>query len=122
MATEKDLNFVEFVLQQTADDKIQWESTADPQKFTVSLKGKYKVTIDRGSDNNDNFYHWLTLLDESDRELLTVYGRESHSVARLFDLAKRNSLNVDQALDEIMSGEPEGGGSPAPITDKDIPF
>ncbi|MFY9910976.1 MAG: hypothetical protein WCF22_15795 [Candidatus Sulfotelmatobacter sp.] len=119
MATQKDLDFVSFVLQQTRDEKIQWESTADEEKFIVSLKGKYRVSVDRAYQNHEP-YHYLTLLDDSDRELLRVYEAESPTVPQLYELAKRNSLNVDAAIDEIMSDDVETKSGT--ITDEDIPF
>jgi hypothetical protein len=121
MATQKDLNFVAFVVQQTKEEKIQWESTADDEKFIVSLKGKYKVAIDRAYRDGEP-YDYLTLLDDSDRELLRVYDSETSMVAQLFELAKRNSLNVDAAIDEIMSDEPAKKDKGGPTTDEDIPF
>jgi hypothetical protein len=121
MATQKDLNFVSYVLEQTREEKIQWESTADDEKFIVSLKGKYKVAIDRAYHEGDP-YHYLTLLDDSDRELMRVYEAESVMVPQLYDLAKRNSLNVDAAIDEIMSEDSEETKKNGPIADEDIPF
>jgi hypothetical protein len=47
---------------------------------------------------------------------LTVYHSESRFVYQLFTLAKRNSLNVDSTLDEIMSDESKR------VADEDSPF
>ncbi len=115
--TEKDIRFLEFVVEQTRLDKIRWEITADPTKFVASLRGKFKITIDRSVDEDDHFQHFLTLLDDADRELLVLWGHDNPKVHRLFDLARRNSLSVDKVLDEIMGGEEIGE-----IKDEDIPF
>jgi len=123
MATDKDLQLVEYVYDNTKSGELKWESTADPTKFVVSLKGKYKVTVDRGQDEDDEIYYWLTLLDDSERELLTIYHREERKIIELFSLAKRNSLQLDSVIDEIIGGQPtKAAGSSAPITDEDIPF
>jgi hypothetical protein len=123
MATEKDLQLVDYVYDNTKSGALKWEGTADPTKFVVGLKGKYKVTIDRGADEDNEVYHWLTLLDDSERELLTIYGREAKKIIELFQLAKRNSLQLDAVIDEIIGDAPtKETGSHAPITDEDIPF
>jgi hypothetical protein len=124
MATEKDLKFVEFVLEQTKAGKIHWEVTADENKFVVSFKGKYKVTVDRYYDDDDDVYRfWMTLFDDSDRELLKIYAGDSPLVSQLFFLAKRNALNIDTALDEIMGDEAgSSSGAGGQIKDDEIPF
>ena len=124
MANQKDLKFVEFILEETEAGKIEWENTADEDKFVASLRGKYKVTVDREFEEDGEIYHfWLTLLDDSDRELLKIYDSASPLVTTLFYLAQRKSLNVDAVLDEIMSGdEDDTPRSGTKITDEDIPF
>jgi len=124
MATEKDLKFVEFLLGQTTTGKLHWEVTADENQFVVSFKGKYKVTVDRGYDHDaDENIYFLSLFDESDRELLKLYGGDSPSLFKLFSLAKRNALNIDTALDEIMGDETDDSSGPSDqIKDGDIPF
>jgi hypothetical protein len=125
MPTEKDNQFVQFVVDNTKSGKLRWEITADPTKFVASFKGKYKVTIDRGETHDGEPYHWMTLLDDAERELTQVYGRQNRLVAELFDLARRNSLNVDKAIDEIMGdglGDDPAKSPGSPVTDEDIPF
>ncbi len=125
MPTERDNEFVQFLVNNTKAGKLRWEITADPTKFVAGFKGKYKVTIDRGSDDEDRPYYWMTLLDDSERELMQVYGYHNALVVELFDLARRNSLNVDAAIDEIMEGgldDDKPKSSSGPITDEDIPF
>lgn len=103
MATEKDLRFVEFLFEQTQAGKLGWEVTANEDQFVVSVKGKYKVTVDREwNDDGERYVFVLTLFDVSNRELLRLYASDSHFVPELFLLAKRNALNIDSKLDEIM--------------------
>jgi hypothetical protein len=91
MPTEKDNQFVQFVVDNTKSGKLRWEITADPTKFVASFKGKYKVTVDRNEDHEGAPYFWMTLLDDSERELTQVYSGQNRVVADLFDLARRNS-------------------------------
>lgn len=123
MPTEKDVQFLTFVFDNTSNGKLHWEATADPTKFVVSFKGKYKVTVDRADDDQGNYNYWLTLFDESDRELLLLSSPRS-SIKELYELAKRTSLNTDSVLDEIMRSDLDDDkpASSSPITDEDIPF
>jgi hypothetical protein len=109
MATKKDLEFVDYVFAQTKEGTISWEPTADEDKFVSSVKGKYKVTLARGFDREDEqYYFWLGLSDESGRELLKIYSLESPVLEIMFTLVRRDALNVDKALDEIMGGSGAG--------------
>src|ERR1700756_5528251 len=92
MPTDKDNEFVQFVVENTKSGKLRWEITADPTKFVASFKGKYKVTVDRGENDDGHPYYWMTLLDDAERELTQVYGARNRLVVELFDLARRNSL------------------------------
>jgi hypothetical protein len=124
MPTEKDTEFLQFIVDNTKTGKLRWEITADPTKFVASFKGKYKVTIDQGEDDDGESYCWMTLMNDSERELTKIYGRRHGLVVDLFDLARRNSLNVDSVIDEIMADglDDDPPKSNSPITDEDIPF
>jgi hypothetical protein len=120
MPTEKDIQFLQFIYDQTKDRKIHWEATADESKFVVAFKGKYKVTVDRAWDNErEETYYYLTLVDDTEKELLKIWDEDGKLVRDLFSLAQRDALNVDAAIDEIM-GDRKSGSSP--ISDEDIPF
>ena len=103
MPTEKDLAFVKHVLAATENGKVQWEATAERDQFVASFKGKYKVLVDKHHASDPFEYdYWLKLLDEEDRELLTITDTETVAVRQIFTQAMRSTLNVDEALDEIM--------------------
>jgi hypothetical protein len=111
MATKKDMDFLSFLIDQTRGHRIKWEPSAEPDQFVVGLKGKYKAQVDK----YENGKHILRLFDDADREMLALEDYETDNrTGVLYDLAVRNSLDVDRAIDEIMT-EP-------PITDEDIPF
>lgn len=116
MATEKDRNFVNFLMEQTHAGKVKWEPTASRDEYAAGVKGKYKVIITQmdlreGYDSVE--VEKLILRDVDDRALIEITSREWNGVSDLYELARRNALNVDAALDEIM-GDATG--------DEDIPF
>ena len=109
MATEKDIAFVDFLLAETEKGDIKWEATARLQQFTTSLKGKYNVTIDRPYNlDNPTDVARLKLTDIEDQELLVLTERDYARISDLFDLARRMSLNVDAAIDEILGSASSG--------------
>jgi hypothetical protein len=121
MATEKDIALIDYLLTRTEGGTIQWEPTAVREQFTTSFKGKYSVLIDKNVDEEDDGaeHYWLTLKDSDDRELLKVWSNEVPVKLRtMYQLAQRQSLNVDTAIDEIITSE----GSSKEIRDEDIPF
>lgn len=99
MATEKDLALLDFLLKGTDSGEIRWEPTAADSEFTTSLKGKYNITVGRSRRPD---YSYLKMVDADNRELLLITSEESVFVGQLFDMAKRQSLNVDAAIDEIL--------------------
>lgn len=101
MATAKDIEFVDFIFQKTEDRKVNWEATANEDEFVASFKGKYKLLIQRIKGPMGNDFR-LTLVDDSERDLLVVPDDEYPRVRVLYNLALRNSLQVDAAIDEIM--------------------
>jgi hypothetical protein len=107
MATEKDRNFVDFLLEQTRAGNVKWEATATSNEFAAGVRGKYKAVVDQQDISegfNTNIVERLVLRDVDDRILIEVTNREWGSVRDLYELARRNALNVDAALDEIMGG------------------
>lgn len=122
MATEKDIHFLDFLVQETRDGRLKWEPTAEENAFTVSFKGKYTATVWTRTTNSGPFYR-LLLIDDSDRELLRLTNRDLEQVETLYQLAQRIALNVDSAIDEIMGlGNPQNPGPRPTVTDEDIPF
>jgi hypothetical protein len=114
MPTRKDYDFLQFVINGTESGKVRWEPTAERDQYAASFKGKYTVIVDRGViQSTGQPFYWMALKDTDDRELLKITEEESALIPDLFHKAARASLNVDAAIDEIMSEQ---------ITDEDIPF
>jgi hypothetical protein len=105
MATEKDRNFIDFILEKTRSGKAKWEATAAANEFTTSVKGKYKVVVRQeevSSGFNTSTVTFFSLRNVDDQELVGVPAGEYTAVRELYELARRNALSVDAVLDEIM--------------------
>ena len=108
MATEKDRNFIDFILEGTRSGKVKWEATAASNEFTTSIKGTYKIVVnqhDEFSGYDKITVTYFSLRDVNDQELVGVPASVVTSVYELYELARRNALNVDAVLDDIMGGE-----------------
>lgn len=121
MATEKDRNLVQFLLNGTNSGEVKWEATAVVDQYASIFKGKYTITVDRGElDRSAGYFYFLTLKDNLDKELLQLLSGEIPQIKELFHKAARASLNVDAAIDEIIGDSSIGG--PPKVKDDDIPF
>jgi hypothetical protein len=98
MATEKDHALIAAILRGTKTGVISWEPTAEPDQFAATFKGKYIVTVDKG--RNDSY--WLKMTDKNEATMLKVTSEESFDVRDVYLEAQRKSLNVDDAIDEII--------------------
>jgi hypothetical protein len=100
MATDKDFALVQYLLSSTREGNLKWEPTVEDEEFTATIRGKYTVLVSR-----DGARTFLSLSDESERELLSVTDNEDVSIIDLFDRAKREALSVDSVIDEILGEE-----------------
>jgi hypothetical protein len=119
MPTDKDYQFLEFLIRQTVNRKLKWEATAEADQFITSFKGKYTAKVDKFKNTGK---YTIRLEDDNEQDLLVIDDEETQGgqVKELYDLALRNSLDVDRVIDEIMKDVP--AKQPGPITDEDIPF
>jgi hypothetical protein len=108
MATEKDLALAKHLIKLAKEGKLKWEATARANEFTASIKGKYNISVSRGRGGfGSAFYEGdpeynLKLIDPTEQELVRLTEKDYIEVVELFDLARRSSLNVDAAIDEIL--------------------
>jgi hypothetical protein len=123
--TKKDQDLVDYLVDSTEKGILRWESTAEPMRFTVGLRGQYSADIIFNTSGPD----YIELRNADGDVILKVNENDYERVILLFSLARRSAYNVDNAIDEILglkspekkaSEEPKG--SSAPITDEDIPF
>jgi hypothetical protein len=98
MATEKDIEFVKFLLDSTLKGKIQWQPIAEEGQFTATLQQKYTAYITKRTDG----LFMLVLADSAGQEFISVHHIEIPQVAALYEYVRRQALNVDSVLDGIM--------------------
>src|SRR5258706_2323322 len=73
MSTEKDNEFLQFILDSTQAGKVQWAPTALNTEFTAGFKGKYKVNIEKRLDRDGDIKYMMTLTNAEDgRDLLAL--------------------------------------------------
>ena len=69
MSNEKDIGFVQQLVEATNTGKVSWQPTARIDEFTISFKGRFSLIIARPSQG----YFVFRMLDEGDR-VLTLLG------------------------------------------------
>ncbi len=97
MVTEKDIQFVQFLLDSAQKGKLQWQPSAEQGQFTTTLQQKYTVYITKGSG-----VVTLVLVDNAGQELVSVNQYDIPPVDELYEFVRRQALDVDSVLDQIM--------------------
>src|SRR5437879_909899 len=102
MPNEKDIAFINFLLESTQQGTLKWEPTAMDGEYAAGLKGKYTVTVERDRDDERDIFYKMTLRNAEDgREILTITAYRG-DLQTLYERAQRLALNVDSVIDEIM--------------------
>ena len=103
--TEKDFELLSTLTKATEGGRVEWTPTATDNEFTSSFKGKFNVTIRKTDPGSFRF----EMVDSLGRQLLLVYidnhqsnWQEVEKVSGLFEMAQRQALAVDAAIDEII--------------------
>src|SRR5579862_912189 len=99
MPTDKDIQFVQFLLDSTRSGKIQWQPSAEQDQFTTTLKQKYTAYVTKRG-----IAVTLLLTDSAGQELVAVDSLTYPPVEGLFEFVRREALDVDSVLDQIMQG------------------
>ena len=106
---------IERLLQLSAKNKIDWEPTANENEFQAVVK-QYLVTVGR-NHNRDGWDAWdysIHVADGNGTQLDEAVANAAHSTAEvpsvsygalenLFDQARRRALNVEEALNDLLS-------------------
>jgi len=103
------------LLKNTEEDKVGWDTTADPEKFSA-IVGTMEATISRipGRGNGDEYR--LAILNEAGTEIdwVSSYlpsvvprlpqfpGSLEFQLKRLHDLARRRALDAEGTLDRFL--------------------
>jgi len=114
LASELDLNrLVGTIIEKTKAGKLGWKATARDDVFIVSVGGDttIKVSLDTVEIPGSKALagHGITtelrrliLMDEQGNTLVDVGHDKVPAVAELFELARRNALNVEQRVQSLM--------------------
>ena len=115
-----DAELITKLLQATDDGRIMWEKGDVPDRFTAGYAAKWTLTIDKSADPESPYPHyWLSLSNARGEEILKVYSSDEEGLDRLFELARRRALKVDEALTDLFKEiEPHKNDQ----KDEDIPF
>jgi len=102
MLSEKDNQFLTYLLTSTNAGKVPWQPTAADDQFTASFKGKYNVVLGTGREGP-----WLKMSNEEDQIMLFIPNNDDPTdrMDNLYNAARRIALNVDTAIDEIIQEE-----------------
>jgi len=96
MADDKIVRLVRLLLEKTKVGEIKWKETAKLNIFQCSLSN-YSLLISRQT---------LTVCDKEDNIIEEVDGpaplQEGVQLSELFELARRDAMGVEKALDEIL--------------------
>lgn len=103
--TDRDSKFIETLVEATRAGRMKWETTAGDDEYATSFKGKFSVLTNKRSPDS----YGVRVVDFAEREMLEYHGREDelgfrvwNLIRDLFDLARRNALAVDEAIDDFI--------------------
>lgn len=130
MPTKENI-LIQRLLTLTKTQKLKWVPTAEEEKFMAVFSSKNAVTIRKSQsqafDEGPDFT--FSILDKEGTEILTINNGledvEYRHLATLHEAARRNALNIEKTLDEILADLPTGPGEKEQeleIRDEDIPF
>jgi hypothetical protein len=96
MADDKIVRLVRLLFEKTKAGEIGWEETSNLNIFQCSVSN-YSILISRQT---------LTVCDEEGKIIEEVDGlaplQEGVRLSELFELARRQAMGVERALDEIL--------------------
>jgi hypothetical protein len=104
-----DQEFVNKVLVATLNDKIDWQPTAQADRFSASFGGKWTVLVTATFDRYgpppaaQPFYDYdLTLRDSAGEQILRIDSEHNDRISELHELARRRALKVNEAIEDFM--------------------
>jgi hypothetical protein len=123
VANITDTELISKLLQATEDRKITWEKAEVVDQFVAKYAGKWTLTIDKAANPEDQeTTYWLALSNVRKEEILSVHSSDEGRLDRLFELARRRALKVDEALSDLLKEIEPGDGQKDNLKDEDIPF
>jgi hypothetical protein len=125
---EKYRTLVERLTKATLNNKLKWSIHAFTDELYCSL-AKFKVVLEEGEDAEGSSLIIVRVKDEDDNQIdvfndntingpkpmLTQYSTYWALMADLYNLARRNAVGADKALDQVLGNLP-------PVEEDDVPF
>jgi hypothetical protein len=111
------------LLQATDEGRLAWEKSGVPDQFAAKYAGKWTLTIDKANENDEpdaEPHYWLCLNNAAQEEILKIYSYNEDHLDRLFELARRRALKVDEALNDLLKEIDDS--QKGEVKDEDIPF
>jgi hypothetical protein len=113
MTEEKLYELVKRLLTKTQSGAQNWEAGSEPDAFLTSFP-KYSVKISRYSDNDGStIFYGIHIYDENGTLMESMLDgrlaekvrdpRVGRTMRELHEAARRKTMNVDTALDDILS-------------------
>ena len=115
-----DAELITKLLQATDDGRISWDKSDVSDQFAAKYAGKWTLRIDKSSTEESPYpSYWLALSNSRGEVILTIHSTDEERLDRLFELARRRALKVDEALSDLLKEiEPDQDDH----KDEDIPF
>ncbi len=118
-----DAELVDKLLQATEDGRITWEKADVEDQFLAKYADKWTLTIDKSFDpEGPPLNYWLALSNARKEEILKISSSDEGQLDRLFELARRRALKVDEALSDLLKEIEPDDGQKGELKDEDIPF
>jgi hypothetical protein len=118
-----DAELITKLLQATEEGRLNWEKADVQDRFVAKYAGKWTLAIDKGFDaENEYLTYWLALSNAGGEEILKVYSADEARLDRLFELARRRVLKVDEALSDLLKEIETDADQKHDVKDEDIPF
>jgi hypothetical protein len=122
-----DAELITKLVQATDDGRLTWGKSEVKDQFAARYAGKWTLKIDKNfspDPDTDEPYplYWLALYNAGGEEILKIQSSDEQQLDRLFELARRRALKVDEALSDLLKEIETDGGQKSDLTDEDIPF
>ena len=117
-----DAELISKLLQATEDRRISWEKAEVEDQFVAKYAVKWTLKVDKSYEpDSPHIDYWLALFNVRGEEILRVDSSDEPRLDRLFELARRRALKVDEALSDLLK-EIETDDNRGDVKDEDIPF
>ena len=109
MVEKKLGKLIERLHKKTLAGEIDWDATADPRRFQTALPD-YTIQLTSDPSESASQAFELSVFDEEDRQIESVRPIDLQGVLTsptgamrdLYEAARRQALNVDEALDHLL--------------------